>query len=69
MLLAAAHPFMSLYSKIKREQMKSDELQWHHDGCDDVWNHWRLDCSLNRLVIQANIQATPSRSKETVPYI
>ena len=24
-------------------------LQWHHNGCDGVSNHQRLDCLLNRL--------------------
>ena len=24
-------------------------LQWRHNGCDGVSNHWRLDCLLNRL--------------------
>ena len=24
-------------------------LQWHHNECDDVSNHQRLDCSVNRL--------------------
>ena len=24
-------------------------LQWPHNGCNGVSNHWRLDCFLNRL--------------------
>ena len=34
----------------------SDSSQWHHYERDGVWNHRRLDCSLNRLF---------SRSKKT----
>ena len=37
------------YDKVKFTSLWKCALQWHHNECDGISNHQRLDCLLNRL--------------------
>ena len=38
-----------IYGHSIARQLLFSPLQWHHDGCDGISNHWRLGCILNSL--------------------